>query len=81
MKEKQVKIKLQEKMINLQSKKLTLLELEKDKKYNYYDVIQRLKIPPEQRTIRDVLRIKNYLNQSKLGSNISKEFPDKKEFR
>ena len=71
------KIKLQEKMINLQSKKLTLLELEKDKKYNYYDVIQRLKIPPEQRTIRDVLRIKNYLIQSKLGSNISKEFPDK----
>ena len=55
------KIKYQEKMLNLQSKKLTMLELEKDKKYNYYDVIQRLKIPPEQRSIRDVLRIKNYL--------------------
>ena len=36
------KIKFQEKMLNLQSKKLTMLELEKDKKYNYYDVIQRL---------------------------------------
>ena len=71
------KIKFQEKMLNLQSKKLTMLELEKDKKYNFYDVIQRLKIPPEQRSIRDVIRIKNYLTQSKLGSNIIKEFPDK----
>ena len=71
------KIKFQEKMFNLRTKKLTLLELEKDKKYNYLDVIQRLKIPPEQRTVRDVLRIRNYLIQSKLGLNILEEFSDK----
>ena len=71
------KIKFQERMLNLQSKKLNLLELEKDKRYNYLDVIQRLKIPPEQRTIRDVIRIRNYLIQSKLGLNILEEFPDK----
>ena len=71
------KIKFQEKMLNLRSKKLTLMELERDKKYNYLEVIQRLKIPPEKRTIRDVLRIKNYLIQSKLGLNITEEFTDK----
>ena len=70
------KIKFQEKMLNLRSKKLTLMELERDKRYNYLEVIQRLKIPPEKRTIRDVLRIKNYLMQSKLGLNITEEFTD-----
>ena len=68
---------MQSKIINLQSKKLTLMELEKDSKYNYYEVIKRLKILPEKRTIRDILRIKAYLIQSKLGINIAEEFSDK----
>ena len=71
------KINMQNRILNLQSKKLTLFELERDKKYNYLDVIQRLKISPDKRTIRDVLRIKAYLIQSKLGENIIEEFTDK----
>ena len=63
-------------MINLQSKKLTLLELEKDKKYNYYDVIQRLKIPPEQRTIKDILRIKPFIEKSNLAKTFYDTFTD-----
>ena len=71
------KINLQNRMINLQTKKLALFELERDKKYNYLDVIQRLKISPDKRTVRDILRIKTYLLQSKLGQNILDEFTDK----
>ena len=71
------KILQQNRLLNLQNKKLSLNELERDKKYNYFDVIQRLKIIPEKRTIRDVLRIKAYLLQSKLGENILDEFSDK----
>ena len=71
------KINIQNRTLNLQQKKLALLELEKDKKYNYLEVIHRLKIPPEKRTTRDILRIKTYLTQSKLGLNITEEFTDK----
>ena len=70
-------INIQNRSINLQQKKLALLELEKDKRYNYLEVIHRLKIPPEKRTTRDILRIKTYLTQSKLGLNITEEFTDK----
>ena len=67
----------QNRLLNLQNKKLTLNELERDKKFNYFDMINRLKISPEKRTVRDVLRIKAYLLQSKLGLNILDEFSDK----
>ena len=71
------KIKFQDKLLNLQNKKLILMELERDKSYNYFETIQKLKIPPNHRTVRDAIRIKNYLLQSKLGANINNEFPDK----
>ena len=71
------KINFTNKIYNLKSKQLMLMELEKDKKYNYIEVIHKLKKPPEARTIRDVLRIKQYLLQSKLGLNINEEFQDK----
>ena len=63
-------------IIDLHNTQLLMLELEKDKKLNYIEVINRLKIPPEKRTIRDVLRIKTYIEQSNLGKNFNEEFSD-----
>ena len=71
------KLNFTNKIFNLKNKQLMLMELEKDKKYNYIEVIHKLKKPPESRTVRDVLRIKQYLLQSKLGLNINEEFQDK----
>jgi CRP-like cAMP-binding protein len=62
--------------LNLQSKKMILMDLERDKKFNYIDVIQKLKIAPEQRTIRDIIRIKTYMEQSNLGKSFYNEFSD-----
>ena len=67
---------VQNKLLNIQMKKLIMLEYERDKKYNFIEVIQKLKIPPEKRKIRDILRIKTYMDQSKLGLNFKEEFPD-----
>ena len=67
---------VQNKLLNLQSKKLMMMEFERDKKFNFIEVIQKLKILPEKRTIRDILRIKTYINQSKLGINFKDEFTD-----
>ena len=67
----------QNKLVNLQMKKLEMMEYEKDKKYNYLEVIEIFKIPPEKRTIRDILRIKTYIDQSKLGLNFMEEFSEK----
>ena len=67
---------VQNKVLNLQLKKMMMLEFERDKKYNFIEVIQKLKIPPEKRKIRDILRIKTYLDQSKLGLNFREEFSD-----
>ena len=53
-----------------------MLELERDKKLNFIEVIQKLKIPPEKRKIRDILRIKRYIEQSNLGKNLIDEFSD-----
>ena len=62
--------------LNLQNKKIMMLELERDKKLNFIEVIQKLKIPPEKRKIRDILRIKRYIEQSNLGKNLIEEFSD-----
>lgn len=67
---------LHQSKVNLQTKKLTLFELEKDKKINYIDIIQKLNIPPEKRKIKDILRIKAYIEQSNLGKNLREEFSD-----
>ena len=53
-------------ILNLQMIQLMMMEYERDKKYNFIEVIQKLKIPTEKRTIRDILRIKTYFEQSKL---------------
>jgi hypothetical protein len=52
------------------------MDLERDKKFNYIEVIQKLKIAPEQRTIRDIIRIKTYMEQSNLGKSFYNEFSD-----
>ena len=62
--------------LNLEMKKLMLLELERDKKLNYIEVIKKIKIPPEKRKIRDIIRIKAFLAQSKLGNNLKEEISD-----
>ena len=67
---------VQNKLLNLQSKKLMMMEFERDKKFNFIEVIQKLKILPEKRTIRDILRIKTYISQSKLGLSFKDEFTD-----
>ena len=65
-----------DKLLDLQKKKLEVMEFERDKKFNFLEVVQRLKVPPEKRTIRDILRIKTYITQSKLGINFVEEFTD-----
>ena len=65
------------KLLKLQSKKLEMLEHERNKKFNFLEVCIKLKIPPAKRTIKDILRIKTYLDQSKLGINYNEEFTDK----
>ena len=74
--EKNDKYELIQNRFNLQNKKLIMLELERDKQLNYIDVINRLKIPPEKRRIRDVLRIKTYIEQSNFGKSFNEEFSD-----
>ena len=64
------------KILNLQMKKLVMMEYERDKKYNFIEVIQKLKIPPEKRKIRDIIRIKTFIDQSNLGLNFREEFSD-----
>ena len=64
------------KILNLQMKKLMMMEYERDKKYNFIEVIQKLKIPPEKRKIRDIIRIKTFIDQSNLGLNFREEFSD-----
>ena len=66
-----------EKLINLQTKKLEMMEFEKDKKFNLVELFIKLKIPPEKRTIRDILRIKTYIDQSRIGISYNEEFTDK----
>ena len=68
--------KLLEIEINLRSKTLEMNELEKNKKINIIDLIQKLKIHPEQRTIRDVLRIKPFIENSNLAKSFREEFSD-----
>ena len=46
--------------------------------YNILEVIQKFKIPPEKRTIRDLYVTKNYLYQTKLTENYINEFNDDK---
>ena len=66
-----------EKLINLQTKKLEMMEFEKDKKFNLVELLIKLKISPEKRTVRDILRIKNYIDQSRIGISYNEEFTNK----
>ena len=62
--------------MNLRSKTLEMKELDKDKKLNLFELIQKLKIPPEQRTIKDVLRIKPFIEKSNLAKTFYDTFTD-----
>ena len=74
--EEEKDMELTENKLNLQSKKIKMMELERNKKINYIEIIQKLKIPPENRKIKDILRIKTFIEQSNLGKNFSEEFSD-----
>ena len=52
-------------------------ELDKDKKVNLFELIQKLKVPPEKRTIKDILRIKPYIEKTNLVNTFYEEFTDK----
>lgn len=54
-----------------------MMEYEKNRKLNFLDIAMKVKIPPEKRTIRDILRIKSYIDQSRLGITFKEEFSDK----
>ena len=62
--------------LNLRNKTLEMKELEKDRKLNFFDLIQKLKIHPEQRTIKDILRIKPYIEKTNLVKSLYEEFTD-----
>ena len=66
-----------ERLINLQTRRLEMMEYEKNRKLNFVDIAMKVKIPPEKRTIRDILRIKSYIDQSRLGITFKEEFSDK----
>jgi len=66
-----------ERMMNLQIRRLEMMEYEKNRKLNFVDIAMKVKIPPEKRTIRDILRIKSYIDQSRLGITFKEEFSDK----
>ena len=63
-------------LLSLQNKKLLMIEYEKEHKFNFFEVCQKLKIPPEKRTIRDILMIKKYIEQTKMALDFKEEFPD-----
>ena len=62
--------------INLRNKTLEMRELDKDKKLNLLELIQKLKIPPEERTIKDILRIKPFIEKTNLAKTFYDEFTD-----
>ena len=56
-------------------------ELKKNKfidKYNILEVIQKFKIPPENRTVEDLYITKNFLHQTKLAEHYMQEFNNDK---
>ena len=50
-------IKLIDAELSLRAKTLEMKELDKSSNLNYYELIQKLKIPPEHRTIKDIINI------------------------
>ena len=62
--------------MNLRNKTLEMKELDKDKKLNFFELIQKLEIPPEQRSIKDILRIKPFIEKSNLAKTFYDTFTD-----
>ena len=62
--------------MNLRNKTLEMKELDKDKKLNFFELIQKLEIPPEQRYIKDILRIKPFIEKSNLAKTFYDTFTD-----
>ena len=71
------KNKLLEIELNLRNNILEMKYNSDNNKINFIVLVQKLKIPPEQRTIKDVIKIKPYIEKSKLAKTFNEEFTDK----
>ena len=67
-------IKLIDAELSLRAKTLEMKELDKSSNLNYYELIQKLKIPPEHRTIKDIIQIKPFIEKTNLAKNFKEEF-------
>ena len=67
-------IKLIDAELSLRAKTLEMKELDKSSNLNYYELIQKLKIPPENRTIKDIIQIKPFIEKTNLAKNFKEEF-------
>ena len=68
--------KLFEIELNLRNNALEMKYNSDNNKINFIVLLQKLKIPPEQRTIKDVIKIKPYIEKSKLAKTFNEEFTD-----
>ena len=69
--------KLFEIELNLRNRTLEMKSLGNDNKINFIVLIQKLRINPEYRTIRDILKIKPYIEKTNLAKMFNEEFNDK----
>ena len=69
--------KLFEIQLNLRNRTLEMNSISDNNKINFILLIQKLKIDPDQRTIRDILKIKPYIEKSNLAETFKEEFTDK----
>ena len=69
--------KLFEIELNLRNRTLEMKSLGNNNKINFIVLIQKLRINPEYRTIRDILKIKPYIEKTNLAKMFNEEFNDK----
>ena len=70
--------KLFEIELNLRNRTLEMKSLGNNNKINFIVLIQKLRINPEYRTIRDILKIKPYIEKTNLAKMFNEEFNDKR---
>ena len=69
--------KLFEIELNLRNRTLEMKSLSNNNKINYIVLIQKLRISPEYRIIKDILKIKPYIEKTNLAKTFNEEFTDK----
>ena len=69
--------KLFEIELNLRNRTLEMKSLGNNNKINFIVLIQKLRINPEYRTLRDILKIKPYIEKTNLAKMFNEEFNDK----